>query len=72
MLFPLIGDTHSILSFHRWLYTLFLMVDANFKLKLKEKGIPDAHLGSGWAYYVEDSKFKSYLNEHADDQQEVC
>ena len=48
------------------------MVDANFKLKLKEKGIPDAHLGSGWAYYVEDSKFKSYLNEHADDQQEVC
>ena len=48
------------------------MVDANFKLKLKDKGIPDAHLGSGWAYFVEDKKFNSYLSDHADDQQEVC
>ena len=47
------------------------MVDANFKLRLKDKGLPDAHLAPGWAYYVEDGKFESYLKEHADDPQEV-
>lgn len=47
------------------------MVDANFKLKLKDKGISDAHLGSGWAYFVEESKFKSYLQDNSDDQTEV-
>ena len=55
----------------RWLYTLFIMVDGNFKLKLKDKGIPDAHLAPGWAYFVEDSQFKSYLEDHAGDQTEV-
>ena len=54
-----------------WLYTLFIMVDANFKLKLKDKGIPDAHLGSGWAYFVKDDEFGSYLQAHAGDQVEV-
>ena len=55
----------------RWLYTLFIMVDANFKLKLKDKGIPDAHLGSGWAYFVKDDEFESYLQAHSGDQVEV-
>ena len=63
--------SHVYLVLDRWLYTLFIMVDANFKLKLKDKGIPDAPLGSGWAYFVEDSQFKSYLEDHSEDQTEV-
>lgn len=47
------------------------MVDANFKLKLKDKDIPDTYMGSGWAYFVEESKFKSYLLDHLEDQTEV-
>lgn len=37
------------------------MVDANFKLKLKNKGIRDTHLGPGWAYFVHETKFQGYL-----------
>ena len=50
---------------HSWLYTLFLMIDANFRLKLKDRGINDTFLGPGWAYIVEDSKFKEHLEEFA-------
>ncbi|THH18836.1 hypothetical protein EUX98_g8889 [Antrodiella citrinella] len=48
----------------RWLYTLFLMVDANFKLKLKDRGIQDIELAPGWAYYVNESKFQAHIDEH--------
>ncbi|KZT35076.1 hypothetical protein SISSUDRAFT_991001, partial [Sistotremastrum suecicum HHB10207 ss-3] len=44
-----------------WLFTLFLAIDANFRLKLKDRGISkDPELGSGWAYFVE---HQSYLEE---------
>ncbi|TFK79956.1 hypothetical protein K466DRAFT_504721 [Polyporus arcularius HHB13444] len=45
----------------RWLYTLFLMVDANFRAKLKDRGLTDCELGSGWSYYVEQKKFKAHV-----------
>ena len=48
----------------RWLYTLFLMVDANFKLLLKDKGIEDIELAPGWAYFVNDEKYQAHLNAH--------
>ena len=57
------------ITFPSWLYTLFLMIDGNFKLKLKDKGISDAFLGSGWAYFVNNEKFQAYLQDHADDDQ---
>lgn len=47
------------------------MVDANFKLRLKEKGIKDAHLASGWAYFVKDETFQAYLEQHSGTQSEV-
>ena len=43
------------------------MVDANYKLKLKDKGISDAFLGTSWAYYVHNDKFQAYLQDHLDD-----
>lgn len=47
------------------------MVDANFKLRLKDKGIPDKHLAPGWAYFVRDDRFEAYLQEHSGSQTEV-
>lgn len=48
------------------------MVDANFKLRLKDKGISDQHLAPGWAYFVEDNKFQAYLEKHSEYKTEVC
>ncbi|KAG2003598.1 hypothetical protein CC2G_004190 [Coprinopsis cinerea AmutBmut pab1-1] len=45
-----------------FLYTLFLAVDANFKLKGKERGLTDMELMPGWAYFVEESKYQTHLN----------
>ncbi|KAG6826212.1 hypothetical protein H0H92_000691 [Tricholoma furcatifolium] len=51
------------------LYSLFLGIDANFRLKRKnvssEKADPD--LGGGFAYFVEDRAYKAYLEEHKND-----
>ncbi|THH16521.1 hypothetical protein EUX98_g9291 [Antrodiella citrinella] len=49
---------------NRWIYTLFLMIDANFKLKLKDKGIRDLELAPGWAYYVNEDSFQKHIDEH--------
>ncbi|RDX39980.1 hypothetical protein OH76DRAFT_1423978 [Lentinus brumalis] len=46
----------------RWIYTLFLMIDANFRAKLKDHGFEDYELGSGWSYYVEYTKYKAHLS----------
>lgn len=37
------------------------MVDANFRAKLKDRGLTDCELGSGWSYYVEQTKFKAHV-----------
>lgn len=48
----------------RWLYTLFLMLDANFKLRVKDRGIEDIELAPGWAYYVNEELFQRHIDEH--------
>lgn len=51
----------------RWLDTLTLMLDANFRLKSKERGIKsDPALGSGLAYYVEEEKYQEHLKTCSD------
>ena len=45
----------------RWLYAQFIAVDANFKLKLKNRRIEDPELGSGWSYFVEDSQYTRHI-----------
>jgi hypothetical protein len=45
----------------RFLYVLMLSLDANFRLKSKERGIKDVRLGDGYAYLVEEGKFKSHI-----------
>ncbi|THH13992.1 hypothetical protein EUX98_g9660, partial [Antrodiella citrinella] len=51
-----------------WIYFMFLMVDANFRLRCKDHGIEDIELSSGWAFFVEESKYLNHVAEHAEGQ----
>jgi hypothetical protein len=52
----------------RWLYCLFLAIDANFRLKLKTRGIKDPELGAGLAYFVDTVKFQNHLKNHVHEE----
>jgi hypothetical protein len=56
----------------RWLYSLFIGIDANFKLKRKNisSAKADPSLSWGWSYFVEETKYKSFLDEHGNIPQE--
>jgi hypothetical protein len=49
-----------------FLYTQFLAVDANFKLKGKDRGINDPDLTPGWASFVEDSRYQEHIIKYVD------
>ena len=51
----------------RWLYSLFLAVDANFRLKLKDRKIKDPEVGSGWTYFVENGKYTKHVSQAVHD-----
>jgi hypothetical protein len=53
------------------MYTLFLAVDANFKLKRKNCGISDPELAPGWASFVEEGGYQNHISNYVD-QPEVC
>lgn len=44
-----------------WLNTLYLSMDANFKLKQKERGFNDPPLSNGLAYMVSNEKLADHL-----------
>ena len=46
----------------RWKNTLFLGIDACFKLKLKERGFNDPDLCAGLAYMVNEDQYQAYLD----------
>lgn len=54
----------------RWLNTTYLMLDANFRLKLKERNLNDPALGDGLAYFVEERPYLAHV-EAAGEQTEV-
>jgi hypothetical protein len=47
-------------------YTLFLAVDANFKLKRKNRGIDDPELAPGWASFVEEGAYQNHIRNYVD------
>lgn len=51
-------------SLCRFLYTLFLAVDANFKLKGKDRGINDPELALGWASFVEEDRYQEHIAQY--------
>lgn len=62
----------NVQSPNRWLYALILTIDANFRLKLKDKGYAeDPALGDGWAHWVESEPYKDYTRRYGH-QVEVC
>lgn len=56
---------------YRWLYTLFLMIDANFRARCKDRNLDDLELASGWSYYVEETKYQAHVKACAH-RKEVC
>lgn len=65
-------DTHAC-RLNRWLYTLFLGIDGNFKLKRKRVSSDeqDPALSDGWAYMVEERAMNAHLEKNRDYKQEV-
>ena len=45
----------------RYLYTLFLAVDGNFKLKGKERHINNVELMPGWGAYVPEDPYQTHI-----------
>lgn len=41
------------------------MIDANFRLRCKARGINDIELGPGWAFYVEEMKYLAHVQKFA-------
>ncbi|KIL55653.1 hypothetical protein M378DRAFT_17762 [Amanita muscaria Koide BX008] len=62
-------DWDDVSPERRFLYTLFLAIDANFKLKQKERGIEDFELGPGWGCYVESSRYKAHVQKYVDESE---
>ena len=62
-----------ITSAFRFLYALFLALDANFRLKRKDVSSEekDPGLGTGWAFYCEIAAYMAHLAKHWDIPQEV-
>ncbi|KAG1856534.1 hypothetical protein C8R48DRAFT_608216, partial [Suillus tomentosus] len=56
----------------RWLYALFIAIDANFRLKRKAVSSDkmDPGFNAGWAYFVEEKAYKAYLSERANERQD--
>ena len=51
---------------------MIFAIDANFRLKMKERGVQgDTELGSGWAYMVNEKEYQAELLKHKDDPVEV-
>src|SRR5688572_24193982 len=46
----------------RFLYTLYLAVDANFKLKGKDRGIEDIELEPGWGAFVNENHYQQHIS----------
>ncbi|KAF8333820.1 hypothetical protein F5887DRAFT_892938 [Amanita rubescens] len=49
-----------------YLYILYISVDANFKLKGKERGLKDVDLLPGWGIYVDESAYQKFLSDYID------
>lgn len=55
----------------RFLYTIFIAIDANFKLKSKDRGIKDFQLDPGWGCFVETSRYEAHISAHVDDPEVI-
>ena len=59
------------LTFGRYLYALLLAIDANFKLKMKDKKATNVPLSDGLGFFPPDQAYKEHLDRHGVKQLEV-
>ena len=50
----------------RFLYTLFIAVDGNFKLKGKQCHLKDVELMPGWGAYVPEEEYQAHIANYVD------
>jgi hypothetical protein len=50
----------------RYLYTLYIAVDGNFKLKGKERHLSDVELMPGWGAYVPEGPYQTHIANYVD------
>ncbi|KAI0059390.1 hypothetical protein BV25DRAFT_1871612 [Artomyces pyxidatus] len=50
----------------RWKYAIMFAIDANFKLKLKNRGLEDVKLAPGWSYFVDDEPYQAHIETYKD------
>ena len=57
----------SLTSHFSWIYTLYLAMDANFRLKLRNRHIKnDPELGPGWAYCSNETHYQNEMDQYGD------
>jgi hypothetical protein len=56
---------------YRFLYQLYVAIDANFKLKAKNRGAEAVVLSDGFAYIVQDTDYAVHLSKSTNDKNEV-
>ena len=54
------------------MYTQFIALDANFRLRLKNRKINDPELASGWFYFVENSAYTDHVATHTNQEEVRC
>ena len=54
-------------SKNRFLYTLYIAIDGNFKLKGKQRYLKDVELMLGWGAYVPEQEYQSHIASHVDE-----
>lgn len=52
---------------HRYKHALHLAIDANFKLKLKNKKSNQNDFSPGWGYFVEEREYQEHLKDKIDE-----
>ncbi|KAH8109623.1 hypothetical protein DFH11DRAFT_1469634, partial [Phellopilus nigrolimitatus] len=60
----------TVSELERWLYTQFIAVDANFKLKSKDRGLRDIELAPGWVYFVNEEQYQAGIRLLPDEEDE--
>ncbi|KAI0039987.1 hypothetical protein FA95DRAFT_1503469 [Auriscalpium vulgare] len=54
-------------------YAVMLAIDANFKLKSKNRGLKDVDMAPGWSYFVENESYQEHVRTYIDqDEMKHC
>lgn len=64
----------SLLTFYRFIYTTFIAIDANFRLKRRaiSSDSRDPSLSSGWGCFVEGLPYREHILRYVDQQDVSC